>query len=339
VKRLKRAAFVLLALVALLMFGLLPYWLGGLATTRRFQFSDKENAGLTPAKLGLSSEDASFRAVDGVELSGWWVPAAQRPGEAGTVVLLHGLNRSRIEMARKLPFLHERGWNALAFDLRHHGTSGGSATTFGVREKDDAAAAVAFARQRASGPIVLWGVSLGGATAALASAADPSIAGLVCDSSFSTLSETLEHHLRLFRGFRWWMRAVPAWPTASLVRFWIGRRGAFDPQAADVMTAVRQLRGRPSLFVCNSGDRRMPATIAHALKAAAGPPAELLEVTGNSHGGAWRDGTQAYGDAVTRMLERVSAAQPQRTSGLSWPGAGGREEPDDGPRGADGRVL
>ena len=43
------------------------------------------------------------------------VPA---PGARGTVVLVHGLNRSRIENARKLPFLHAQGWNALLFDLR-----------------------------------------------------------------------------------------------------------------------------------------------------------------------------------------------------------------------------
>lgn len=322
IKKLKWAALVLLAVVVVLMFGVLPYWLGGLATTRRFQYSDKENAGLTPAKLGLASEDVTFRSADDIELSGWWVPAGHQPATAGTVVLLHGLNRSRIEMARKLPFVHAQGWNALAFDLRHHGTSGGSATTFGVRERGDAAAATAFARQRSSGPVVLWGVSLGGATAALAVAADATIDGLVCDSSFSTLADTLEHHLRLFRSFRWWMRAVPAWPTAPLVRFWIGRRGAFDPQAADVLTAVRQLHGRPSLFVCNSGDRRMPASIARALKAAAGEPAELLEVTGNSHGGAWRDGTQAYAAAVARVLERAGAGRAPRASGLSLPGRG-----------------
>ena len=41
--------------------GFVPYWLAGLATTRRFQFPDKENANLTPASFELAYEDVSFR--------------------------------------------------------------------------------------------------------------------------------------------------------------------------------------------------------------------------------------------------------------------------------------
>ena len=128
---LKRLGLILGLGLFAFVFGWVPYWLGGMATTRRFQFPDRENAGVTPATLQLPSEDVTFTSRDGVTLAGWWVPA---PEARGSVVLLHGLNRSRIEMVRKLPFLHARGWNALLFDQRHHGESGGAAarcTTFG----------------------------------------------------------------------------------------------------------------------------------------------------------------------------------------------------------------
>ncbi len=186
---------VLLALgVSLLafVFGWVPYWLGGVATTRKFQFPDKENAGLTPRIFQLPSEDVSFKAPDGTELRGWWVPAADAKG---SVVLAHGLNRSRIEMVKKVPFLHGLGWNALLFDMRHHGESGGAATTFGDREKDDVRAATALARARASGPVVLWGVSLGAASVILAAAEDPTVAGVVGDSSYRSLPDTVHHHM------------------------------------------------------------------------------------------------------------------------------------------------
>src|SRR5262249_27908517 len=182
------------------------------------------NAGLTPASFNLAFEDVSFKASDGVPLKGWWVPAAE---DRGSVILVHGLNRSRIEMARKLPFLHQAGWNALAFDLRHHGDSGGELSSFGFFEKRDVEAAIALARERSKGPVVLWGVSLGAATATLAAAEDPKIAGLVCDSSYRSLRDTVAHHLVLFRRFAWWLRVVPAWPVAGEVVYWIGRRGGF----------------------------------------------------------------------------------------------------------------
>jgi pimeloyl-ACP methyl ester carboxylesterase len=300
---LKRAAVVLVLGVFVFVFGIAPYWLAGLATTRRFQFPDRENAGLTPASFNVPFEDVSFSAPDGVPLQGWWVPASEG---RGTVVLVHGLNRSRIEMVKKVPFLHDAGWNALLFDLRHHGTSGGDASTFGDRERLDVQAAKAYARTRAAGPVVLWGVSLGAAAATLAAAEDPTVAALVCDSTYRSLRDTVKHHLTLFRRFRWWLRIVPSWPVASEVVWWMGRRGNFDPDAVDVVAAASRLGGRPVLFVCNSGDRRMPQEIAFELKAAAGQNARVLVVPGSSHGGAWRDGTAAYEKAVADLLEEAA---------------------------------
>jgi pimeloyl-ACP methyl ester carboxylesterase len=302
----KRAAVALVVGLAIFVFGIAPFWLAGMATTRRFQFPDKENAGLTPASFNLAFEDVAFKAADGVELEGWWVAA---PDARGTVVLVHGLNRSRIEMVRKVPFLHGVNWNALLFDLRHHGMSGGEASTFGDRERLDVQAAKAYAATRAAGSVVFWGVSLGAAAATLAAAEDATVAGLVCDSTYRSLRDTVQHHLGLFRRFRWWLRLVPSWPVSSEVVWWMGRRGDFNPDAVDLVAAASRLSGRPVLFVCNSGDRRMPPEIAFDLKAVAGDAARVLVVPGNSHGGAWREGTAAYEKAVGDLLEEAAAGQ------------------------------
>ena len=311
---LKRIAVTLALGFLLFAFGWVPYFLAGIATTRRFQFPDKENVGLTPATFQLASEEVAFHSTDGVPLGGWWVPA---PEAKGTVVLVHGLNRSRIEMVRRTPFVHAAGWNALVIDLRHHGASGGETTTFGAKEKEDVKAAVRLARERCPGPVVLWGVSLGGASVVFAAAEDPEVAGVICDSSFRSLDDTVRHHLQLFRGWRWWLRVVPNWPVADLTVFWMGRRGAFDPAFVDVHAAASHLSGRPALFVANSDDRRMPKEIALDLQAAVGPGAEVLIVPGQSHGGAWRDGTAAYQAAAAALLERARPAAATLATGAS----------------------
>ena len=306
---LKRVAVAAALGFILFALGWVPWFLAGIATTRRFQFPDRENGGLTPASFQLAFEDLTFRAADGVELRGWWVPA---PAAKGTVVMVHGLNRSRIEMVRRTPFVHQMGWNALLVDLRHHGGSGGETTTFGAKEKEDVEAAMRLARGRSAGPVVLWGVSLGGASVVLAAAEDPAVAGVICDSSYRSLEDTVRHHLQLFRGFRWWLRIVPSWPVADLAVFWMGRRGGFDPASVDVRAAAARLAGRPALFVANSEDVRMPKEIAFDLQAAVGPGAEVLIVPGRTHGGAWRDGTAAYEAAVAALLDaaRRGTASP-----------------------------
>lgn len=303
---LKRAAVTLVALLVVFVFGFAPWYLGTLVTTRRFNYNDRENKGLTPASFSLPFEDVKFNGPDGTPLEGWWVPA-ENP--RGTVVLAHGLNRSRIEMVRKVPFLHAQGWNALLFDMRNHGASGGTARTFGWLEKDDLHAATKWVRAKNAGPVVLWGVSAGAAASTLAAAEDDGIAGLVCDSSYRSLRDTVRHHIGLAREWRAWMRIVPAWPVTSEVLFWIGRAGRFDPERVDVQAAAARLQGRPALFVCNSGDRRMPQQIALDLSKAAGDRAQVLVVPGNSHGGAWRDGTTAYETAVRNVLEEAAGTR------------------------------
>jgi pimeloyl-ACP methyl ester carboxylesterase len=299
---LKRAGIVVLLGLLFFVFGWVPWFLAGIATTHRFVYHDTENAGLTPASFGLAFEDVAFRSKDGVEIRGWWVPA---PSAKGSVVMVHGLNRSRIEMVRRAPFVHQSGWNALLIDLRHHGASGGDATTFGAKEKEDVVAAARFALGRSAGPVVLWGVSLGAASVMLAAAEDPQVAGVICDSSYRSLADTVRHHLALFRHFRWWLRIVPSWPVANEVLFWMGRRGGFDPGTVNVDAAAQRLAGRPALFVANAEDVRMPKEIAFELRGAAGDHSEVLVVPGKSHGGAWRDGTAAYEAAATRLLQRA----------------------------------
>ena len=320
---LKRLAVTLAAGIAFLMFGLLPWFLAGLFTARTFQMPDKENEGVTPSSLGLKFEDVSFPSRDGVSLSGWWVPAENA---RGTVVLVHGLNRSRIEMVRKAPFLVHAGWNALPFDLRRHGKSGGERRSLGAGERLDVLGAFDYAKAKAAGPVVVWGISFGAAASVLAAAEEPGIAAIVCDSSYRSLRDTARHHLELFRQFasrpsssperppvmirmlRAALPWVPTWPTADLTLFWMGRRGGFDPDALDIVKAAERLRGRPALFVAGSGDERMPPQIAEDLALAAGEKASVLVVKSERHGHAYTDGTEAYEKAVTTVLDAVAPA-------------------------------
>jgi uncharacterized protein len=297
---------VLALLLVTLVLGVFPWFLADRVTRGRFVYNDKENAGLTPASFSLPFEDVKVETADGLKLSGWWVPVS---GAKGTVVLVHGLNRSRIEMIRKVPFLHAQGWNALLFDLRHHGQSEGTVSSFGELEQRDVRAATAYATRRSPGPVVVWGVSLGAASATMAAADDPAVAGLVCDSTFRSLRDTVRHHVELARSARWFLRLVPGAIFARLAEFWIGQRAGIDPDHVDVLAAAARMNGRPVLFVANAGDRRMPPEIATEMQKAAGPRAELLVVPGNSHGGAYREGTAAYEAAVTRLLAAAAGTR------------------------------
>jgi hypothetical protein len=301
-RRLARVALGLAGLFLFLVLVVAPWWLVSRLVRGRFVYPDRENAGLTPASFQLAFDDVSFTASDGVSLQGWWVPAAPA---RGSVVLVHGLNRSRIEMIRKVPFLHARGWNALLYDSRHHGRSGGDRSSFGWFERHDVRAAVAEAGRRSPGPVVVWGISMGAAGTILAAAEDPAIAGVVADSSYRNLEDTVRHHLGAVGRMRPWLRVVPTGLLAAESLFWIRRIAGFDTGDADIVKAAGRLGGRPALFVANAGDWRMPSEIAFELKAAAGDRARVLVAPGKKHAGAFKEATAAYESAVAEVLDDV----------------------------------
>jgi alpha-beta hydrolase superfamily lysophospholipase len=127
----------------------------------------------------------TFAASDGVELVGWWIPAARAPASVrgslrqqwgkNTVLVCHGLaaNKSnQLVMARQLV---PGGFNVLAFDFRAHGESGGQLTTFGKLEVNDVLGAVRWVRENHADQahkIFGVGASMGGSALIVAAADD-----------------------------------------------------------------------------------------------------------------------------------------------------------------------
>ena len=96
--------------------------------------------------------------------------------------------------------MHEQGSEACS-RFRRHGTSEGDLTTFGYFEWHDAQAAVRYAvdERGEKGPIILWGISMGAATALLTAAQETDVDAVIAESSFYAAAETLRSDLsRMF---------------------------------------------------------------------------------------------------------------------------------------------
>jgi pimeloyl-ACP methyl ester carboxylesterase len=141
---------------------------------------------MTPADVGLAYEDITLSPVDRpLQLAAWWMPAD--PGRAvATLVFSHGGGSNRhSQFFRALDFYRamvDRGVSVLALDLRNHGASefDGNGLGFGATEKNDALAAIEWARQRTPAmPLVAMGISMGGATLIQAVSAGAPVDGLI----------------------------------------------------------------------------------------------------------------------------------------------------------------
>lgn len=137
----------------------------------------------TPASVGLNEfENVSFRATDGVDIRGWFIPGAgAEKGKRGPVVVfVHGWLWNRLgNISGRVPFvdrdvdflpatraLHDAGYHVLLIDVSNHGESGSrTPVTYGPWETRDYIGAVNYLRSRSDvdgNRIGALGCSMGG---------------------------------------------------------------------------------------------------------------------------------------------------------------------------------
>jgi pimeloyl-ACP methyl ester carboxylesterase len=294
-KWLKRALLALLALVVFILFVVMPVGGSFLITNSHFRFP--EPGPTRPEDFGLSVENVEFTTGDGKTLRGWW-----NPGEAGQPVVLfcHGLNRSRGEMLDRAAETRRRGYGVLLFDFRDHGVSDPAYRTLGIHETRDVCAASAFVQKNApSRPQWLWGVSLGASTALLGANTCGGFSGVVSDSAFLSIRDTVSHHFNLI--FR-----LPSWPIANAIVALTGWRMGMKIDDGDVEAAVKRLRDVPILFIAGGKDVRMPPAVARRLfDASANPSKQFLLVPEARHGEAFRTDRALYLDTVFGFFNKI----------------------------------
>jgi len=198
--------------------------------------------------LDVKPKDISVTTQDGIKLSGWYLSG--KPDKAA-VVLLHGIGASRMQMVDQARFLQRNGHTVVLFDFRNHGTSSGNRTTYGWRERFDAIAMVDFIREiHPERKVVLWGLSMGAATALLSA---PEIAGLdgaIVESPFDSMENTFYHHNGLY--FH-----LPDYPLIPMILGIIGFFGNYDIDKVSPIEAVKRSQNIPMLFVAGKEDKRM----------------------------------------------------------------------------------
>ena len=139
---------------------------------------------LTPGDAGMAYSDVTLATADGLHLAAWYVPASAP--SAATVLLAHGLQDSKWTLLRLIPWLHEAGYNVMAFDFRGHGESDKRPTTLGRVEVLDVQAALDWLQAEGVGDRVAGlGQSLGAAALVNTAAVDERLDALVLDSLFA----------------------------------------------------------------------------------------------------------------------------------------------------------
>ena len=227
---------------------------------------------LAPSDVGLTVENVTITADDGVPLAGWLVPRAGAPA----IVLLHGYPAEKADLLPIAAALAPR-FTVLLLDQRYFGASGGRATTLGWRERRDLERAIDFLAARGFHEVGVFGLSLGGAVALLAAAEDPRIRAVSAYAPFADL-RSLAYELY---GWLW----VLKYPFVGLLRGWSLLFFGHDITAVSPERAAATITV-PVLLVASRADEQIPFAHAERLrKALAGNArAELMTTDHGRHG-------------------------------------------------------
>ena len=252
--------------------------LSGLIERRYFFFPVREMEG-TPSNWGLSYEDVSFPAADGVGLHGWYLPG---PTET-TVLWLHGNGGNISHRLENLMLVHRYlGAGIFIFDYRGYGRSQGRPSEVGTYQ--DSQGALDYLRSRPdvdADRIVYFGRSLGTAVAVWLATQHPP-RGLILESPFSSVQDMAR-------------KVCPRLPLHRLVR-----------NKYDTLSRIREV-SCPVLIVHGEHDPLVPLEQGRKLFDAAEEPKRFHLIMGAAHNDTYQVGGEPYFRVLEEFLSSLGS--------------------------------
>ncbi|MEI6045332.1 MAG: alpha/beta hydrolase [Chloroflexota bacterium] len=221
----------------------------------------------------LPLEQVAFESTDGLTLNGYFYPNLEA---REALILCHGFHGAAHDLHEAALGIQAAGYNALTFDFRGCGASGGKHTSVGFWEVQDLLGAVAYLKSRPElvdpERIAVYGYSMGGATAIMAAERCRDIKVIVTDCAFASLDTVLSMSFRHFyrlpkfpflRTAVWWSRLFAKTVNKKI-----------DP-VESLLQMTREGRSLPHLLIHGGQDRVIPVSEGCLLYEATPGPKEL----------------------------------------------------------------
>jgi len=151
------------------------------------------------ADYGLTETVHTLRTADGEKL---WCAEVAAEEPKGVVIFLAGITKPSVtQFYGHAAWLREVGFSSFLLEVRAHGRSSGHRIGLGYTETADVQAAVEYIRscpEYAEIPLLVWGVSMGGAIALNAFGQIPEINGCIAMSPYASFPMEIETQMERY---------------------------------------------------------------------------------------------------------------------------------------------
>ncbi len=226
-----------------------------------------------------------------------YVPA--KTASERTVIISHGYKGDGETMANYAYMFHQMGYNVLLPDDRGHGQSAGKYISFGWQDRRDYLGWIdkVIRINGAHTEIILFGVSMGGATVEMVSGEHlpNQVKAIIADCGYTSVEEELAYLLK--RQFH-----LPKYPFVPMVSFINRHRMGY--YLSDV-SSVEQLRRnhRPIFFIHGEQDIYVPSWMLKKNYQAANEPKQMWQVPNATHAESFWIDPAEYQNHITAFLD------------------------------------
>ena len=261
----------------------------------------------TPESLGLNAEKIELTSRDGINLMGWWIPQEEMKG---IIILLHGMDG--MDASTLLPqaeFLNDAGYSVFVLDMRAHGRSGGERIGLAFEEPQDVEAVLDWILSDptlAVEPVILLGLSMGGATAIRTAAYRPDVEAVISVSAFSSIDKMVGGGMRMMGFPEVGIKIFEPFIKVSILAVY----GVW-PANVSPLADLPKIENRQVFILHGTSDNQIPIENAYLLQAVAGDNVTFSIIEGADHLIFAEDGMgnsledQIYREQILRFLEAI----------------------------------
>ncbi len=263
---------------------------------RTAQFYQSRTGIMSPDHIPIPYTELKITTHDGITLNGWLLKTL--PIRKGTIIYLHGVGDCKESGLPLAKLFYRNGYDTALIDLRAHGLSGGEFCTYGYYEKHDLHQLIDVLGQQkgGTGPLILFGTSMGAAIAIQTAAIDERVRVVIAEGCFTDLRTiSVDYQTRIAK--------LPWHFVRNLVMHRAEKIAHFNHREVSPLIAVEKVSA-PILFIHGKMDPYVKYEYSELLFSRAHEPKKLYLIDEARHVDVWEVAGKEYEATIFNFLNQ-----------------------------------